>query len=312
MKPPVLVVAGPTASGKTSLGIALAKEYNGEVVSADSMQVYKGLDIATAKPTKEEVQAVPHYLVDFLDRDVSFSVADYVKLAYQKIDEIHSRGKLPIVVGGTGLYISSMMDNIQYTEISSDESIRQKYYNMAEEFGKAYLLQKLDEVDHQTAITLHENNLGRVVRALEVYELTGKTMSQLKLESRSVETPYRWLAFGINYSDRSKLYDRINMRVDQMVDNGLIQECKEVYTQGGLKTVNQAIGYKELIPYFNGTAQLSDCIDNIKQVTRNYAKRQLTWFRKDNRINWIMADNFETLDKIMDFCEKVIAKHNFL
>ena len=151
-----------------------------------------------------------------------------------------------------------------------------------------------------------------MVRALEVYELTGKTMSQLKLESRSVETPYRWLAFGINYSDRSKLYDRINMRVDQMVDNGLIQECKEVYTQGGLKTVNQAIGYKELIPYFNGTAQFSDCIDNIKQVTRNYAKRQLTWFRKDNRINWIMADNFETLDKIMDFCEKVIAKHNFL
>lgn len=312
MKPPVLVVTGPTASGKTALGIELAKKYNGEVISADSMQIYKGMDIATAKPTLDEMQGIPHHLIDFVDRNQSFSVADYVKLAYNKIDDIHHRGKLPIVVGGTGLYISSMMDNIQFMEISSSNDIRNRLSKDAETYGKKYLLDRLKSIDSETASTLHENNLGRIIRALEVYELTGKTMTELKIESRSVETPYRWLPFGISFNDRNLLYDRINQRVDIMVQNGLVEECREVYNLGGLKTSNQAIGYKELIPYFDGISTLDQCLDKIKLETRHYAKRQLTWFRKDNRINWILLDSFDTSDKIMDFCKKVIAKTDFL
>lgn len=311
-KPPILVIAGPTASGKTALGIELAKLYNGEVVSADSMQIYKGMDIATAKPTIQEMEGIPHHLISFVDRSKSFSVADYVQIAYKKINDIHKRGKLPIVVGGTGLYITSMMDNIQFMEIQSDENIRNRLYNESEIFGKKYLLDKLYEIDSETAQTLHENNLGRIVRALEVYELTGKTMSQLKVESRSMETPYNWLAFGIAFEDRSKLYNKINKRVDIMVENGLIEECLEVYNKGNMKTSNQAIGYKELIPYFENKSNLKDCLNCIKQETRHYAKRQLTWFRKDNRINWIMADNFDSINKFTDFCKKSIAKQNFL
>ncbi|MGN1412105.1 MAG: tRNA (adenosine(37)-N6)-dimethylallyltransferase MiaA [Oscillospiraceae bacterium] len=312
MKLPIIVVAGPTASGKTALGIQLAKRYNGEVVSADSMQIYKGMDIATAKPTIDEMQGIPHHLIGFLNRNQSFSVAEYVKLAYEKIDDIHSRGKLPIVVGGTGLYISSMMDNIQFIEIPSNPEVRSRLSKEAETYGKKYLLDRLNSIDSETASTLHENNQGRIIRALEVYELTGKTMSQLKVESRSVETPYRWLPFGIDFPDRSVLYDRINQRVDTMVQNGLIQECQEVYNLGDMKTSNQAIGYKELIPYFENKSTLSDCLDKIKQETRHYAKRQLTWFRKDNRIHWILLNTFDTSNKIIDFCEKVIAKTNFL
>lgn len=312
MKPPIIVVCGPTASGKTSLGIELAKKYNGEVISADSMQIYKGMDIATAKPSLDEMQGIPHHLMNFLDRNKSFSVAEYVQMAYQTIDDIHNRNKLPIIVGGTGLYISSMMDNIQFEEIPSSNIIREKLSKEAETYGNRYLLDKLTIIDNETAITLHENNLGRIIRALEVYELTGKTMSQLKLESRSVETPYRWLPFGITFKDRNLLYERINKRVDIMVQNGLVQECREVYNQGNMKTSTQAIGYKELIPYFENTSTLDECIDKIKQETRHYAKRQLTWFRKDNRINWIFPDTLDTSNKIIGFCEKVIAKTNFL
>lgn len=311
-KPPILVVAGPTASGKTALGIALARLYDGEVVSADSMQVYEGMDVATAKPTLEEMDGIPHHLISFVDRSQSFSVADYVKVAYQTIDAIHGRGRLPIVVGGTGLYITSMMDNLQFAEVQSSEELRGRLYRDAETFGRKSLLDRLYAVDPDTAQTLHENNLGRVVRALEVYELTGKTMHQLKLESRSVETPYRWLPFGITFEDRSILYGRIDRRVDAMVECGLVEECRAVYEQGGLKTSHQAIGYKELIPYFREEATLEECLERIKQETRHYAKRQLTWFRRDDRIEWITADGFDSINSFTDFCKKSIAKRDFL
>jgi tRNA dimethylallyltransferase len=276
------------------------------------MQIYKGMDIATAKPTADEMQGIPHHLLGFLDRSQSFSVAEYVQLAYEKVDEIHKRGKLPIVVGGTGLYVTSMMDNVQFVDMPSSPNIRERLSQEAEIYGKAYLLDKLSLVDSETASTLHENNLGRIIRALEVYELTGKTMTQLKVESRSVETPYRWLPFGITYQDRNLLYERINKRVDIMVENGLIEECKAVYDLGNMKTSTQAIGYKELIPYFEGTSTLEECLETIKQETRHYAKRQLTWFRRDDRIQWIFPDTFDTPNKIIGFCEKVIAKTNFL
>lgn len=311
-KLPVIVIAGPTASGKTALAIELAKRIDGEIISADSMQIYKGMDIATAKPTAEEMAQVPHYLIGFLERTESFSVADYTVLANKCIKEIHSRGKIPIVAGGTGLYIDSLVDNIQFADDAGDENIRKRLENEAREFGNDFLLEKLREFDKETASTLHSNNLKRIIRAIEVYEVTGRTMTQLKAESRSVESPYRWLIFGLNAENRQYLYDRIEKRVDIMVEKGLVQESKEVYFASEMKTAHQAIGFKELIPYFENKVSLEECIEKIKLETRHYAKRQLTWFRKNDRIEWIAIDKFDTTDKIIENCMKCIANRNFL
>ncbi len=304
----VVVVAGPTASGKTALGVEIAKAYNGEVVSADSMQIYKGMDIATAKPTKEEMQGVSHHLIDFLERDRAFSVADYVELAGEKIRDIHSRGKLPVIVGGTGLYISSLIDNIQFPDIKSDPNIRKKIEEEINEKGCEAVFERLKECDPETASELHPNNTVRVIRALEVFEITGRKLSEFKEESRLVPSPYDALIFGLNYNDRQKLYDRINLRVDIMAENGLVEEAREVYEAGEMKTSANAIGFKELIPYFKNEADLQECIDKIKQETRRYAKRQLTWFRKNAKIHWIMLDEFDNKEKILDYCKKNIAK----
>lgn len=311
-KLPVIVVAGPTASGKTALGIEIAKRVNGEIISADSMQIYKGMDIATAKPTDEEMQGIPHHLIGFVERTESFSVADYVALANEKIKDIHSRGKQPVIVGGTGLYIDSLVDNIQFAENADDENIRKRLEKEAELYGNDYLLEKLDKIDHETASTLHANNIRRVIRAIEVFEVTGKTMAELKRESRSVDSPYRWLIFGLTAENRQYLYDRINHRTDIMVENGLVEESENVYSVSGLKTAHQAIGFKELIPYFENQASLEECIDKIKLETRRYAKRQLTWFRKNDRIEWLAIDKFDTTDEIIENCMKCIANNNFL
>ena len=304
----VVVVAGPTASGKTALGVEIAKAYNGEVVSADSMQIYKGMDIATAKPTKEEMQGIPHHLIDFLERDRAFSVADYVELAGEKIRDIHSRGKLPVIVGGTGLYISSLIDNIQFPDIKSDPQVRKRIEEEINEKGCEAVFERLKECDPETASELHPNNTVRVIRALEVFEITGRKLSEFKEESRLVPSPYDAVIFGLNYNDRQKLYDRINLRVDIMVENGLVEEAREVYEVGEMKTAANAIGFKELIPYFENKAELQECIDKIKQETRRYAKRQLTWFRKNTKIHWIMLDEFDNKDKILVYCKKNIAK----
>ena len=304
----IAVIAGPTASGKTALGVEIAKAFNGEVVSADSMQIYKGMDIATAKPTQEEMSEIPHHLIDFLERDRAFSVADYVELANEKISEIHKRGRLPIIVGGTGLYISSLIDNIQFPEIKSDPEIRKKLEQEAAEFGNDKLFERLEKCDPETAAELHPNNLVRVIRALEVYEITGRKLSEYKAESRLVESPYESVIIGLNYRDRQKLYDKINSRVDKMVENGLIKESREVFESGEMRTAANAIGYKELIPYFENRADLQTCIDKIKQETRRYAKRQLTWFRKNAKIQWVMLDEFDNKEKFFDYCKKNIAK----
>lgn len=307
-KQPILVIVGPTASGKTSLAIELAKIYNGEVISADSMQIYRGMDIATAKPTTHEMQGIPHHLISILDSEKSFSVADYVNLAKVKIDEVACRGKLPIIAGGTGLYISSLIDNIMFDDTSSNSAIRERLFNEAKAFGNKFLLDKLILVDPETASTLHENNLNRIVRALEMYEETGIRLSEHKVNSRLEESPYNSCVIGINYEDREKLYDRINRRVDIMVENGLVEEAREIFENFRLKTAHQAIGYKELIPYFEGNATFENCIETIKQQTRRYAKRQLTWFRRDSRINWIIINNFtnNNLEKIINSAKKII------
>jgi len=308
-KPFVLAVVGPTASGKTWLGVELAKIYGGEVISADSMQIYKGMDIASAKPTEAEKQGIPHHLMGFLDRDVSFSAADYVQLANEKIQDILSRGKLPIIVGGTGLYIDSLLENVKFSEGGSDEAYRGELYAFARENGNEALHARLAELDSEAAEGIHPNNLVRVVRALEVCHVTGRKFSELKRESRMVESPYNSLIIGLNFDDRQKLYERIDLRVDEMVKAGLVEEARQLWQESGMKTAANAIGYKELIPFFEGKAELSDCIDLIKQETRHYAKRQLTWFRKNARIEWLFLDRFNKNNEILEKCKKSIAKY---
>lgn len=309
IKPKVLAVVGATASGKTALGVEIAQKYNGEVISADSMQVYKGLDIASAKPTPEEMQGIPHHLIDFLERDVVFSVSDYVNLANEKINDIHNRGKLPVIVGGTGLYIDSLLDNIKFSEGGSDEAYREELYSIARENGNEFLHNMLKSVDPVSAENIHMNNLVRVVRALEVYHVTGRLFSELKAESRMTESPYDSLIIGLNFHDRQILYDRINMRVEKMIESGLIEEAEKLWRAGGQRTASNAIGYKELIPYFENTMSVNECIDRIKQETRRYAKRQLTWFRKNTRIQWLFLDEFNKKSEISEKYQKTIENY---
>ncbi len=311
-KPKVLAVVGPTASGKTWLGVELAKIYGGEVISADSMQIYKGMDIASAKPSAEEMQGIPHHLIDFLDRDVTFSAADYVKLANEKIEDVLSRGKMPIIVGGTGLYIDSLLENVKFSEGGSDEAYRAELYAFAENEGNDALYARLVQADAEAAENIHPNNLVRVVRALEVCHVTGRKFSELKAESKLTESPYNSMIFGLNYHDRQKLYDKINLRVDIMVQNGLVDEARELWKMSGMKTAANAIGYKELIPFFENMMSLEECIDKIKQETRRYAKRQLTWFRKNERIEWLFLDDFTKKIEILEKCKKAIAKNFYM
>lgn len=306
-KQPIIVVLGPTASGKTALAVELAKLYNSEVISADSMQIYKGMDILTAKPTEEEKQGIRHHLMDFLEPETDFSVADYVKLANMAVDDISRRGKIPILTGGTGLYINSLIDNIKFDDTTGDKEYRERLLAIANEKGNRYLWERLLEVDEETALSVHENNISRVIRALEVYEKSGERLSEHKKSSRLEESRFEPAMIGLTFSDRQMLYDRINKRVDAMIDDGLVNEAKEIYYSRNLNTAHQAIGYKELIPYFSGQASLEDCIEKIKMETRRYAKRQLTWFRRDKRINWIEVDKYENIEDILEKVKKYIA-----
>lgn len=313
MKKKILVIAGPTASGKTALGVEMAKRLGGEVISADSMQIYKGMDIATAKPTEIEMDGIPHHLIDFVERTDNYSVAQYVADASDKAEEIIARGKMPVVVGGTGLYISSFMNNIVFAEIRSDDSLREKLRNDANEYGNEYLWEKLRQCDPQTASELHANDLTRVIRAIEVFEITGKTMSELKKESTAVESPYDFIFTGITYSDRQILYDRINRRVDVMMEKGLLDEAYDIYLKrNSEKTAHQAIGCKELAPYFEGISSLETCLEKIKQETRRYAKRQLTWFRHQDEITWITAEKYDDLNFFIKKCENIVAKNQLI
>lgn len=295
----VVVVCGPTASGKTALSVELAKRLDGEIISADSMQIYKGMDIATAKPTEEEKQGIPHYLMDFLDPHDSFSVADYVKAAHGMIADIAAREKLPIITGGTGLYINSLIDNLNFEETESDYEYRDELRSLAQEKGNAYLLRMLREIDPETAERLHENNLNRIIRALEVYKTTGKTMSEQQRLSKLTPSPYIPCMIQLDY-DRETLYDRINRRVDIMLAEGLIDEARQFMNIDDYPTAAQAIGYKELMPYLKSESTLEPCVERLKQETRKYAKRQLTWFRRDKRIHYIKADGGRSFSEIVD------------
>lgn len=286
----VIAVVGPTASGKTSLAVSIALAVGGEVVSADSMQIYKGMDIATAKPTIEEQRGVPHHLIDFLDTSETYSVAQYVDDAKKCISDIHKRGKVPIIAGGTGLYIDSLLGGIDFSFVPDNGDIRKKLNIRAEKEGSAALLRELGEIDPETASALHENNVGRIIRALEVYYLTGETISEQKRKSREKGSDYDTLYIYIDYLDRQKLYDRIDKRVDMMLDAGLSEEAKKYIALNENTTARQAIGYKELKPYFSGELTLGEAADNLKKETRHYAKRQMTWFRRNNNMFKVSPD----------------------
>lgn len=307
----ILVIVGPTASGKTALSISCAEKFGGEIVSADSMQIYEGLDIATAKPTADEMHGIKHYMIGFLPADKTYSVADYVFDAGKYIKDIHVRGKLPIIVGGTGLYIDSLVNNIKFTQSPTDNELRVKLQAECEEKGSEAMLSKLRTIDPDYVASLHPNNVKRIIRALEIYYSTGENMSSALKKSISEPSQYEPVFIGINYRDRAKLYERIDKRVDLMLDKGLLKEA-ETYLGNMGSTAVQAIGYKELKPYLSGEAELSQCVENLKRATRNYAKRQLTWFRRNQNINWIYPDEYDTRDKMLNKVYEIIERAGIL
>jgi tRNA dimethylallyltransferase len=292
-KIPLAVIVGPTASGKTRLAVMLAKKLQGEIVSADSMQIYRHLDIATAKPSLDEMEGVRHYMIDILEPTQNFSVAQYVDMAEGCVQGIHQKGLLPILTGGTGLYIDSLVDYIRFAEEDSGQTeIRKELYRRVETEGSPALLGELQQVDPEYASGVHPNNVKRIVRALEVYYLTGKSFTQRQRESRSESSPFQACWIGLDYTDRSILYDRINRRVDRMVEQGLPDEARLVLQSFHGGTALGAIGYKEFIPWIEGNCSLEESIERLKINTRRYAKRQLTWFRRNPRIRWLMVDRY--------------------
>lgn len=294
MKNTVIVIVGPTASGKTALSVEIAKKINGEIISADSMQIYKRMDIATAKPTKEEMKSVPHHLIDFVSPDENFSVAKYKDLAYEKIADIVSRDKTPVIVGGTGLYVDAVVNNTVFLDYEKSD-IRKTLEEEAEKGGIEALYQRLLQIDPQTAQRLHLNDSKRIIRALEIYYDTGKTITEQNACSHSEKPKYDFILIGLNASDRQFLYNRIDKRVDSMLSQGLLEEAKAFYSMPYSQTAKQAIGYKELKPYLDGELSLDECVENLKRETRRYAKRQLTWFRKYEKINWLYIDSSDDL-----------------
>jgi tRNA dimethylallyltransferase len=298
----LIILAGPTAVGKTSISIELAKRLKGEIISADSMQIYKHMDIGSAKITKEDMQRIPHHLIDFIEPYEEFSAAEFKKHAEKTIDEILERKNTPMLVGGTGLYINSLIYNYGFTNACKDEEYRALLEERAERLGKEYVHGLLKDVDIESYKRLYPNDLKRVVRALEVYKLTGKTISEYTKSEDIFNIPYKIYYFVLTM-DREKLYSRINYRVDKMLEDGLIEEVIKLKKMGYTSDMQamKGIGYKEILFYLDGKITLTEAIDKIKQGTRNYAKRQLTWFRKDDRVNWINKDEFDSEEEIIEY-----------
>lgn len=287
VKPKIVGVVGPTASGKTDFAIDLAIERGGEVVSCDSMQIYRGMDIGTAKPTHEEMRGIRHHMIDIVSPDESFSVAQFVTMARSCIDDILSRGRLPVLCGGTGLYFDSVINNISFSKTETDFEYRRQLETLAQEKGCEYIHDMLRAADSESADSIHPNNLRRVIRALEIYKLTGKPKSQVDREQKG-ESVYDAEIYGLN-RPREVLYDRINRRVDIMMEMGLLDEVRLLIDSGVSpnSTAMQAIGYKELVSYLNGSCSLEESVDKIKLESRRYAKRQFTWFKRNKNIIWL-------------------------
>ncbi|WP_018133358.1 tRNA (adenosine(37)-N6)-dimethylallyltransferase MiaA [Effusibacillus pohliae] len=286
----LVMIVGPTAVGKTKLGVELAAAFQGEVISADSMQIYRGMDIGTAKITPEEMKGVPHWGIDIVDPDTPFSVANYRKLAEQWLEDIWRRGRLPFLVGGTGLYIRALTEEYHFVEFAGDPEFRKELEEAARVNGQEFLHERLRKVDPVTAGRLHPNDLRRIIRALEIYEYTGKRMSNVPPSKGATRFPT--LKIGLTMQDRQLLYERINRRVDQMLAKGLVDEVQWLLANGIHSKLNsmQAIGYKEIIDYLEGRIPLAEAVEQIKRGSRRYAKRQLSWFRRDPNIRWFAVD----------------------
>ena len=303
----MLAVVGPTATGKTALGVALAEAFEGEVISADSMQIYKGLDVGTAKVAPEETHGIPHHAVDILEPDEPFSVADFVTLAGTLEADISARGRLPILVGGTGLYVQSFLYGVRFAAEKTPDGLREQLAAELAEKGPEAMYKELQTADPEAAI--HPNNQVRVLRALEHFRATGKRLSEQKAQSLPPERPYRSLVLGLDFPDRTQLYRRIDLRVDKMLNAGLLDEAKLVYDhRQTYRTAAQAIGYKEFFSYFERTAPLDACTEKLKQASRNYAKRQLTWFRHMDGVVWLDASAPDVTARAVQLTQEFLAK----
>lgn len=296
-KPKVIVICGPTASGKTALSIELAKKVNGEIISSDSMQIYKYMDIGTAKPSKDEMQGIKHYLLDFLEPNQRYSVAEFKKDAEIAIEEILAKGKTPIIVGGTGLYVDSLIYGIEYQDIKLDEKYRQKLEDRASKEGLEKLYEEAQKIDPQAMEKISPNDKKRILRVLEIYKATGKNKTEQEIESRKNGIKYDYKVFAINW-DREALYERINKRVDMMIEQGLIQEVEQLLKKyNKFPTAMQGLGYKEVVEYLQRITTKEEMIEKIKMETRRYAKRQITWFKKNKQTIWIGPKD---LQRILD------------
>ena len=291
---PYPIIAGPTA-----LAISVAKTLCGEVVSADSMQIYADVAVGTARPTADEMQGIPHHLLGFLPLQEKYSVARYIEDANRVFEDIYRRNKIPVLCGGTGLYIQSFIENRKLFEEESDPAIRQQYKQMMKEQGIEALLERLRCVDPNTAARLHPHDTNRIIRALEVYDTTGRTITEQNALSHAEPSPYPSCLFILDFHDRQALYDRINRRVDVMLENGLLEEAQRVLSTDPNATVTQAIGYKEFAPYFDGTTSLNEAADRLRQQTRRYAKRQLSWFRRMENAHTLWVDDYNTSDALV-------------
>ena len=310
MKENLCIITGPTGIGKSKLSLEIAKSLNGEIISSDSMQIYKYMDIGTAKISSDEMNNIPHYLIDLLYPDEDFTVSDFKIKAKKIVTEINNAQKLPIVVGGTGLYINSLVYNLDFTQVVFDEEIRSKYEDIAKNNGLDYLHDILKKLDPKSSERISINDKKRVIRALEIYEITGKTMSEYNKNFREKNKEYNLIMICLNM-DRKKLYERINNRVDLMIEEGLLEEVKSILKMGYSPDLValQGIGYKEIIMYLEGTLTLEESIELIKQKSRNYAKRQLTWFRRDDRFKWIDIDEFQDLYSLKNFTRNYILEN---
>ena len=312
-KESLIVITGPTAVGKTELSVALAKKIDGEIISADSVQVYKHMDIGSAKITKAEMQGIPHHLIDICEPEEAFNIARFKELSKQAVNEIVSRGKIPIIAGGTGFYIQSLIYDIDFKETATDGT-RTKYEEMLREKGEAYLHSLLKERDPEAAAAIHPNNAKRVIRALEYFEQTGTKISTHNEEERRKESPYNFAYFVLNLP-RETLYDRINRRVDMMLENGLLDEVQSLVASYGVTedmVSMQALGYKEILDYLNGNITLEDAIYTIKRDTRHFAKRQLTWFKREREVIWLDKEVHATLDMQLDFITEHLKNKNII
>lgn len=306
----LICICGPTASGKTALSVALAQQLHTEIISADSMQIYRGMDIGTAKPTEAERCGVPHHLLDICDPGEPFSVARYVELADAAAQDILRRGMIPVVAGGTGLYMDALIECSTFTGDETDRSIREKYQRMAAEQGNIAVHECLRRVDPEGAARLHPNNLKRVIRALEVYEQTGMTLDAFNRLHKRPAPKYQAIKIGVCPAERQVLYERIDKRVDQMLADGLLDETRRLLERGALAgTAAQAIGYKELLGFLQGEQPLEECVALLKQRSRNYAKRQLTWLKRDDNIHWIYYNRGEELPLVLQEATKYLQNH---